>query len=266
MEILTIVISALLSLVSPLGFIVDQQLEKTIAAQVETAEEIEVRLDNAPSYQIIGGKIQKLRIASRGIWLSPDFRIDTLELETDQINLDWQSLQNNGTRSLPQALREPLQGGIHLQIKEKDLNRLLQSTSVVKEIENLVNRLIASRGGIQAPSYELLSLGIDLLANNRLKIEVELRQKGMETQPSSSFNLMLEAGIMMVNGRKLELKEPAGKVNDRALSTFLLEGFAQGISQRLDLGVLEERGITARLLQLEVDNEQIKIAGFIRIE
>ena len=65
---------------------------------------------------------------------------------------------------------------------------------------------------------------------------------------------------------KIELVEPIGTVNGRPMSARLLTGFAQGISDRLDLNTLEENGIFARLLQLEIDREQIALAGFVRME
>jgi hypothetical protein len=45
-----------------------------------------------------------------------------------------------------------------------------------------------------------------------------------------------------------------------------LRGFAQGLSEELDLRRLEKRGITARLLKFSLGEEEMKIAAFIRIE
>ena len=57
-----------------------------------------------------------------------------------------------------------------------------------------------------------------------------------------------------------------GTVNNRPMSSRLLNGFAQGISDRLDFSNLEKQGIFARLLQLEITAEKITIVGFAKME
>ena len=75
MEILTIVLSGLLSLVSSGGIFLDYVAANQIRSQIISLEEQAIRIDNSPNYQIARGKLQKVRIATRGLRIKPDLRI-----------------------------------------------------------------------------------------------------------------------------------------------------------------------------------------------
>jgi hypothetical protein len=91
MEFFTILVSSLLALVSPVGLVVDQIALNAIRSQFEKVDQLQVRVDNAPSYQLLQGKVERVRIAGRGLQLK-QIRIAAIELETDPINLDPRSL------------------------------------------------------------------------------------------------------------------------------------------------------------------------------
>jgi hypothetical protein len=50
------------------------------------------------------------------------------------------------------------------------------------------------------------------------------------------------------------------------MSSRLLNGFAEGISDRLNLTSLEANGILARILQLEINEDELKLVGFAKVE
>ena len=50
------------------------------------------------------------------------------------------------------------------------------------------------------------------------------------------------------------------------MSSRLLNVFAVGIGDRLNLNVLEADGILARILQLEIDEDRLELVSFIRLE
>ena len=87
MEFFTIFLSSLLTVFSPVGLVVDTVIANNIRSQVDDVEELAVRVDNTPSYQLTQGKVDRVRIASRGIKPIEDFRIETLEIETDSIDV-----------------------------------------------------------------------------------------------------------------------------------------------------------------------------------
>ena len=72
--------------------------------------------------------------------------------------------------------------------------------------------------------------------------------------------------MKLIAGRNLELIEPEATINGKKLSPRLLKGFARGINKRLDLRTLEEMGITVRILKLNIDEDELNLATFVRYE
>ncbi len=269
MEILTIVLSSILSLASGGGLILDLLVSKNLRSQVLGVEQQAIRLDNVPSYQIVGGKLQKIRVSTTGIKLKPNLRIETLELETDPINLDRQKLNLDNFEQFKAALKQPLQGAARIVLTEADLNRALQSPEIRAQIEQTLNRLIARKAGSSNISYHLFDPRVELSPDNRLGIEFKLRRS--QDRPdldstNSELGISLALKLDIVNGKQLRLIDPQGTVNQRPMSSRLLKGFANGISDRFDLSDLEADGILARLLQLKIDEDKIELAGFARME
>ena len=255
MEILTIVLSALLGVLAPIGFIADSIVANNLRQRIEGAEVLAVRIDNEPSYQLIQGKVNKVRIATRNLELIPDLIINTLEIETDAIDLDINTLQQ-GENSFNRSLRKPLQGGVRLVITEADLNRALKSPRINAILQQGVNQ------AFNATNYKLLNPQINLLDNNRIAASATI-DRGEESTP---LDIMFELGINVMEGRKLELVDIEASIRGRRLPRRFLASFARGINERLDLRRLDERGITAVLLQLETKEEKLNIAGFFAID
>lgn len=269
MEILTIVLSGILSLASSGGVILDLLVGKNLRSQVIGVEKQAIRLDNVPSYQIVGGKLQKIRVATTGVKLKPNLRIETLELETDPIDLDRDKLNLDNLEQFKAALKQPLQGAAKIVLTEADLNRALQSPEIQAQVEQTLNRLIARKAGSSNISYQLLAPRVELSPNNRLGVQFKLRrsQSRLNLDPADSeLAISLELKVDLVNGKQLRLIDPKGSVNQRPMSSRLLNGFASGISDRFDLSDLEADGILARLLQLKIDEDKIELAGFARME
>ena len=266
MEVLTIVLSGLLSLLSSGGIVLDTVASKAIRSQVVKIERQQVRIDNAPSYRAFGGKIQKIRVASRGVELKPNLRIAVLELETDSIDQKLSQLDFDSLDSLRSSLKTPLQGAVRLVLTEADLNRTLQSPEIQAWLQKILNRLVARKAGSTNIAYELSDLALELDAANILGIEFKLNRAGSSRDRDAELALALKLKIEVTNGNKISLVDPEGTVNDRPMSSRLLQGFASGISDRLDLTTLEEEGIVARFLQFEIDEDKIELASFVRME
>lgn len=96
MELLTIVLSGLLGLIAPVGLVIDRTAENVIRSQFASVKQLQVRVDNAPSYQLLQGKVQRVRFAGRSLQLKQqNLQIAALELETDAIELDPRTLRKN---------------------------------------------------------------------------------------------------------------------------------------------------------------------------
>lgn len=257
MELLTILLSGLLTLVSPAGLVIDKVIESNLRSRLNKVEQLQVRVDNAPSYQLVQGKVERVRIAGRGLWLTPDIRVGALEIETDPLDVDLQRLRRGGQKSAKEALRQPVQAGVRLVLTEEDVNKALQSPSIAQRLRRVGSSL---SGGSSQP-YELVNPRIDFLGNDRIRFQAELVQNNAEP-----LALIVESGLSFAAGHSLKLIEPVATINGRALSPFLVAGFTEGISRRFDLRTLEEAGITARVLQLKVDTRELEVAAFARVD
>lgn len=256
MEFLTILLSGLLAALTPVNLIADKITANALRARFNKVEQIKVRIDNAPNYQLLQGKVERVRIAGRGMWLTPDIRIDALELETDPLNVDLQRLRSGGQANSRASLRQPLQAGLRLVLTEADLNKALASPTVAARLKIIGSRAL----GGSPERYEFINPKIELLANNRLRFQMEVREK--DAQPLA---LNIESGLSIVSGRSLQLVEPVVVVNGKPLSPLLVGALTSSVSNSVNLRTLEERGITARFLQLKVDKGELDIAAFVRV-
>ena len=266
MELITIIFSGVLSALSNGGWVLDAIAENSLSSNVESIETLEVRVDNRPNYQLIKGKLDKLRIATRGIQLQQDLRIDVLELETDPISIDLQALADSDLEDLQNSLQQPLQTAARIVITEADLTTALASETLLQQLQATLNNIVAKRAGNSTRTYEISAPQIDLLPDNRIKLDLELRRLSKNQQRPQELAITLELGIEVIAGTQIQLVNPQGTVNGRPMSTRLLSGFAQGVSDRLKLSNLESLGILARLLQLEVTEDKIELVAFTRIE
>lgn len=258
MEWLTIILAGLLSILTPTGLIVDSVIEHSLRQQVKHVDTLEVRVDNVPSYQALSGKLDRIRIASRGIEPIESVRIDTLEVETDAIDLDINALQQNKGK-FREALRQPLQGGVRIVLTEADLNRALASDALKKQLQQRLDRLLPA----QAPKFKLITAQVSFADRDRLQAKIQLQQG--EGNATDNLDLAVSAGIKLTSGRTLELFDPQATLNGKKLSTRILKGFTDRINERLDLRSLESGGIWLRLLQLKIGEGNLEVAGFVRV-
>ncbi len=284
MEILTIVLSGLLSLVSGGNTILDLIAASQIRSQIISVEEQAVRVDNRPSYQIARGKLHQVRIASRGVMVQPGLRIAAVDLATDPIAFKLPNLNFDSVDGLRNSLAKPASGAIKLVLTQTDLNQALQSPEILAQLQKTLNRLLTSQAGSARISYQLSNLHLELQPENRLEVRFKLsrprpnigiNEQGMADSASGTntinnrsreLNITLKLAIEVINGKTLRLIEPQGTVNAHPISARLLNGFAEGIGDRLDLNFLEADGILARILQLEIEEDRLELVSFIRLE
>jgi LmeA-like phospholipid-binding len=252
MEFLTIFLSSLLGLVSPTGLVVDRLAENTLRSQFVSVEQLQVRIDNAPSYQILGGKVDRLRVAGRGLFPVKDVRIEALELETDPI-----ALQRRGRRF---KLAEPIQAGVRLVLRSDDLNQALRSPTVTARLRNLGIRLLRRREAEQAERYDLVNPQVTFLPNQRIRLQVELQEQGYPEK----LAIVAEAEPQVVSGRSLRLINLTLLVNGQPAPKQIVSAIAQ-LFDRFDLRQLEKSQITARVLKLQVDPTQLQLAAFVQV-
>ena len=251
MEPLTILLSTLIGLISPSGLVLDRVVENTIRSRFVSVESLKVRIDNVPIHQILKGKIDRVRIAGRGMSPIKDVRIDVLELETDPIVL----------QGLTPKLAQPLQAGVRIVLKPEDINRGLRSPLVTTRLRNLGAQFLQRRGAQQLERFDFLNPKVEFLPSHRVRLQAEIQEQGYPDK----LAIVAEAELSVESGRTLRLVNPTLLVNGKPTPAQITSAIAQAVSNQLDLRRLEQSGITARVLKLEIEPTQIQLAAFVQI-
>jgi hypothetical protein len=251
MEFFTILLSSLLGLVSPTGIVVDRIAESQIRKQLVSAEQLQVRVDNAPSYQIVRGRVDRILIAGHGVIPVKGVRLERFELETDAIALDLKH----------RRLTQPLQAGVRVRLTQEDLNRALKSPQVTARLKNLSLQLLTRSQARQAERYDFLNPQITLLSQNRVRFQVELQ----EQSDPAKLKIVAEAQPQVVSGRSLQLNDLRIWANGQESPKQITQAIANLIRDRLDLQRLEASNTTARILNLTLNLSNLEIAAFVQI-
>lgn len=262
MEILSILLSGLLLLGSPAGVIADRAIASSIRTQVERVEELQVRVDNAPTHRLLQGKAERVRIAGRGVWLTPEVRIAALELETDPIDIDRKQLFGNHGNI--QFIEQPLQGGVRLVLTQADINRALRSPPIAAWLRQFSINSLPGAAADQMERYEFVNPRVEFLDNNRLRFQLELQEQRHGNDAGFKLAILVESGLRVVAGGRIELVAPRLEVNNNPVPPILVKAIAAGFRRRTDLRRLEANQMLIRLLKLEVSPELLEIAAFVQ--
>jgi hypothetical protein len=261
MELLAILLSGITALFSLTGVVVDKNVETAVLAQIDHAEQLHVRVDNAPVHQIINGKINKLRIAGQGMWVTKDLRIDRLEVETDPLAISVKEIQEDGPSPRASSLQQPIQAGVKFKFSEEDLNNFLKSPDSIAKLQKMTTGTLGGAASSLNKDYQITNPQIEFLGNNRLALKAELK----DAASGEKLVIKLVTGVSVSGGKKFELVDPTATVGETQVPPFLLSGLTTGISERLNVDILEQRGLTARILQFQVNPQSLDLAVFIRL-
>jgi len=262
MDLLTILLSSFLTIATAPGLVVDTVAEKNITEKLYTVEELQVRVDNTPSYQLIQGQIDRVRIAARGLYPIPAMRIDTFELEMDPIDVDLANLQVDEPQRQIKGLRRPLLVAMRFVFTQEDINQALSSPELADYLEILTLSLFNSATLQRAAyRYQLVNPQVEFLGNNRVRFETELAERGYNDR----LKLTVETGVEIGQAsQRVRLISPEVRVNDRPAPGQFVKGLIAA-SDRFNLSRLEDNGIQSRVLQLKVDGDRVEMALFVRV-
>jgi hypothetical protein len=256
MEVLVILLSSLLALISPVGIVGDRLVQNAIRKQLAGAEQLLVRIDATPTYQLLQGKADRIRIAGRGLYPLKDVRIEALELETDPIHLDAAHLRRGKTRLL-----EPLGTGIRLVVKAEDIQRALRSPATLQQIGKM-GRFLSDRDSSRLQKIEVLNPQFEFVNNQRFRLQLELREKGKQ----DALHIFAETGLEVIDNTRLRLVNPVVRLDNQPAPEELVRGLSNGVLERSDLKQLEKPGVTARILALKLDRQQLELVAFVQIK
>ena len=259
MEIIIALLTTIMAIISPVGAAIDQLAEDALRDQVAASEEIHVRIDNVPTYQILNGRVEHLRIAGRGIAPRqfPELRIESIDLETDVVDVDFNLLRRGKLK-----LDEPAQIALKLGLNANDINRFLQSDRVQIWLNDLKFTLPGPGGERERNRYGLSNPILYFLDGDRFQIVVDLEDRvAQEVIP-----ITLELGLQFINGHQLQLIEPVLTIDGETAPPELLTSLVSGAEDQLTLRTLEESGITARVIAFEIRDNELELAIFARVE
>jgi hypothetical protein len=290
MQIFILILSSLISVLSPINFGIDKVAESTIRGQFKKVEQLKVRVDNTPVHNAIGGKVDKIRIAGRGLFPLEGIRIDTLEFETDPININVKALQ----KEKKAELQAPLGVGMRLVIREEDLISALKAPAVQQEIQKLLRGLNNSKAlqaqaepsgeaertklpqriqdlRTQLDEYRILNPNVEFLPGGRIRLQVEIE----EVKTAQKFKVEAESGITFAEGQRLTLTRPVLKLNGEELPEPMIQAFATNLFNRFKLeqlsslpgglGQVQWSQLTARVIKLEVKDKKMELVAFLRL-
>ncbi|MGK7888710.1 MAG: DUF2993 domain-containing protein [Leptolyngbyaceae cyanobacterium] len=255
MTALAILLTTLTSLFSLVGVAPDLLLEREIRQQLEAVEALAIRIDATPNYKLLEGQLDRFRLAGRGLYLLPEVRIDTLDIETDPVDLDMTALRQGQIE-----FDQPFQAAFNLVLTQADIDRALRSPLVIEQLEVMSINLLGGTLG-QVEQARLLDPEVRLLEGDRLQFAATL----LNPRTQESLAIELTTGLTVVQGTQLQLVEPRLTANGIEFPFALIEGALTGLGQQHSLTTLEAQGITARILRLHITEEQLVLTSFVHI-
>ncbi|MBD2108660.1 DUF2993 domain-containing protein [Nodosilinea sp. FACHB-13] len=259
MELITIILSALLGVAGSGGVVVDTLAEAALRNQLAEAETLQVRIDNVPNYQLATGRIEHTWIAARGVETRqiPGLRIDSIDIETDAVDVDLARLQQGAL-----VLDEPAQTALRLRLNDDDLNAFLQSPLAQGWLDTLEFTLPGAAGQRERNRYGLANPSLEFLEGDRFRVVVDLQDQVTQ----ENIAIEVELGLTILNGHRFALVDPTITVDGEDTPPQLLESFVQGAQERLTLRRLEALGVVARVIDLNVRDNELDVAIFAKIE
>jgi hypothetical protein len=262
MEFLAALLTSLLGLAGAPGVVIDNTAADLLRSQLVSAEKLEVRVDNTPNFQILQGKVDRIRLAGRGLYILPFLRIDTLDLETDPISIDPDRVRDGELKLL-----RPLQAAVRVVLKSEDLNKALRSPEILKSFKGIKADLSSIASGTKAEEFDLVDPEITFLNGNRLRLRATVQpiiknSGGVRSEP---LVVAIETKLSVVGGTRLELSDPKAFFKGVDVPGQITRAFVYTLNRLIDLRQLEASGITARVLKFEVNEGRLQLIGFARL-
>ncbi len=178
------------------------------------------------------GKVQKVRIAGRGLQLKQlNIRLAVLELETDPTDLDISSLRRGSPK-----LEQPLQAGIRQVFNSQDINQALKSLAVVNRLQNLGLNILQTPSS-QQQRLQAINPRVEFLPN-LLRLQVQLTEA-----KAPPLAIKVEMGLNIIAGRQIQIVDPVIYVNQEKIPQQIVNAIAINLNKQLNLAILEAYGI-----------------------
>ena len=271
MELLISIMSGILAIATSVNAVGDEVLKNKLESQIESVDTMAVRIDNAPNHDVLGGKVKRVRVATRDLKISQAIAFKALEVDVDGINIrlrEW--LQQNiltevdgvPTLRLRQLFEQPVNIASRAVLTQEQLDNMLQSPFINRTIRRRLQQtlnLIAEENYTQE-DFEISSFALDLIGENRLAIRMNLsgfdREDGTKDE---ELDVDFEFDLDIIDGVSFRLTE----------QEVFIDGEKVEPEQRVlvvapvTLKALEEVGIKVRVIEWESNEDELELALFI---
>jgi len=254
MELIVSLLTGLFGLLGTPGIVIDRLGADLIRQQVHKVDQLELRVESAPNYQILLGAVDRIRLAGRGVYPTPFLRIDAVDVETDPISIDPSAL---GAGKV--VLRRPLQAAARVVLRAEDVNKALRSPAVLGSFQKLRLDL----GGGVVDEFDLIEPEVIFVSGNLLRLRMKLRPVDPKKQV---LDIDAQTRLRLIGGTRIELEGISINLQGVKFPEEISDRFTQSLNNLLDLKQLESRGIVARVLQLDITDNNLQVVGFVRID
>jgi hypothetical protein len=262
MDLIASVLTVLLGVGGTAGIVIDKTVADLVRGNLAKAEQIEVRVDNVPNYQVLQGKVDRVRLAGRGLYPVSFLRIDAVDLESDPIDVDADALRSDGKL----VLRRPLQAAIRVRLRADDITAALRAPEVAKSFQG-IKIDFSGRNSNQGDIFDIVNPEVQFLEGNRIRLTAVLKAYPSPKQPNPQpIAVLAEADLRVKGGVQLEILNPKLSLDGAEFPEQITNSFTKGLNQLLDLRQLNDVGIQARVLQLELGANYLQVVGFARME
>lgn len=261
MEFFAGLLTTVLGLAGAPGIAIDRIATDFLRGQIVRAEALEVRVDNAPNYQILLGNVDRIRVAGRGVYVLEFLRIEQIDLETDPISIDPNKLQDGKL-----VLLRPLQAAARVILRSEDINTALRSPTIQSSFKNLSIDISGTNRG-KPEIFDLVNPEVTFLEGDRIRLAATLQSQPTATKPNrTNLNVSVNAELKTISGTRLKIFNPKIELEGTPVPDRIAKAFAEGLNKVLDLRQLESKGIVARVLKLEFTDGKMQVIVFAKMD
>ncbi len=269
MELLVSILSGLMAIATSVNMVGDTLVEKKIRSQVQAVDTLAVRIDNAPNYDALGGKVQRVRVATRNLKISSAIAFKALEIDMDGININLKEfiqedlvteIDDVPTLRLRELFESPVQMASRVVLTQKQLDNILQSQTVNF---TLSQRLTDTLNGLSDNDAEFIinSFKLDLIDKNRLALRANIIDlEGEYEARGEELDVDWELSIRVLDGSNFEFFDQKLYIEGEEIEPENDVLRAEPVSLR----VLEELGLNVRVLQWNSDQDELELALSVR--
>ena len=269
MEIFVSILSALFAIATSVNMVGDHLVEKRIRAAVQEVDTVAVRIDNTPNYDVLGGKVQRVRVATRDLKISSKIAFTALEVDMDGIDINLQELLEEDlvteiddvpTLRLRELFEDSVQMGTRIVLTQEQLDNIVQS-----EVINLAlsQRLTDVLNGLSDDDGEFIinSFKLDLIDKNRIAVRMKITDsEGEYGKKGEEIDVDLELNIKVLDGSTFELLDQKVYIEGEEIEPENKVLVARPVSLR----VLNELGLNVRVIQWNSDQDELELALLVK--